>query len=56
MVFQTAATDATGTCTGPDGQIHVSRTDCSSGSGLVLAEREGGEDYAWARVEARGTS
>ena len=49
-VFGSAATDAEGTCDGPDGKIHVYGTDCDGGPQLMLAEDSGGGDYAWARV------
>jgi hypothetical protein len=49
-VFAADATNAEGTCSGADGRIRVTGTDCDSGSDLMLAERVEGEDYAWARV------
>jgi hypothetical protein len=49
-VFNAIATDAEGTCDGPDGEIHVLRVDCIDDSQMMLAESSGGSDYAWARV------
>lgn len=49
-VFADTASRAEGTCNGSDGRVQVSGTQCGSGQELMLAERVGGEDYAWARV------
>ena len=54
-VFAAPAADADGSCEGSDGKINVRGTDCNSGPRLMLAERDGGEDYAWARVGAKWT-
>lgn len=54
-VFAAPAADAEGSCDGSDGKIDVRGTDCNSGPRLMLAERDGGEDYAWARVGDKWT-
>ena len=54
-VFAAPAADAEGSCEGSDGKVNVRGTDCNAGPRLMLAERDGGEDYAWARVGDKWT-